>query len=201
MYNSFIWDFDGTIFDSYPHITSAMAKMASNNGIEGTLSEMRAALEVSFATAYNVFHLTREQIDEFRAYEKDVNFKPEVTPFEKTEMVLKAVLEKGGKNYIYTHRGQASTIYYLEKYDLSKYFSALITADDGFPLKPNPDALLHLSEKFCIDKQKALMIGDREIDVLSGVNAGMDGCLITNKTNESCAKYIVSDISEILKLI
>jgi FMN phosphatase YigB (HAD superfamily) len=45
------------------------------------------------------------------------------------------------------------------------------------------------------------MIGDREIDVAAGVNAGMTGCLITRKTKTSCAKYIVEDIGDILSLI
>lgn len=201
MYNSFIWDFDGTIVDSYPHITSAMVKMAERHGIKGTPREMREALEVSFATAYDAFHLTKEQIDEFRSYEKDVSLEPQVTPFQKTEHVLKAVLEKGGKNYIYTHRALESTVYYLEKYDLMKYFSDLITADDGFPWKPDPTALNYLSEKYGIDKQSAIMIGDREIDVLSGVNSGITGCLITTKTNKSCAKYIVGDIGDVLELL
>jgi HAD superfamily hydrolase (TIGR01549 family) len=201
MYNTFIWDFDGTIFDSYPHITASMYKMAQIHGIKGTKEEMRASLEVNFATAYRDFNLTQEQITEFRGYESDYELEPKVVPFKNTEMVLKSVVEQGKKNYIYTHRAKESTFYYLEKFDLMKYFDDFITADDKFPLKPNPDALRYLSEKHNISLDKALMIGDREIDVLAGVNAGMTGCLITTKTNISSAKYIVSNIGDILKLV
>ncbi len=201
MYNTFIWDFDGTIFDSYPHITASMVKMAKIHGIKGTAKEMRDALEIDYKTAYEVFNLTQEQIIEFRGYERDYELQPKVVPFERTEEVLKAVVESGKKNYIYTHRAKESTFYYLEKFEFMKYFSGFITADDKFPLKPNPDALLHLSEKYNLDVKKSLMIGDREIDVLAGVNAGMTGCLITTKTNISSAEYIVSDIGDVLKLV
>ncbi len=201
MYNTFIWDFDGTIFDSYPHIAASMYKMAKIHGIKGTLQEMRDALEIDYSTAYKVFSLTDEQIKEFRGYELEYDFEPKAVPFDKTEEVLKTVVDYGYKNYIYTHRAKESTFYYLEKYDLMKYFSGFITADDKFPLKPAPTALLALSEKFNIDKSKAIMVGDREIDVKAGVNAGMEGCLISKKVKESCAKYIFTDIEEILSII
>ncbi len=201
MYNTFIWDFDGTIYDSYPHITASMYKMAQIHGIKGTKEEMRASLEVDFSTAYRDFNLTLEQIAEFRGYERDYELEPKVVPFQNTESVLKKVFEYGKKNYIYTHRAKESTFYYLEKFDLMKYFEDFITSDDKFPLKPNPDALKFLSRKHNISLDKALMIGDREIDVLAGVNAGMTGCLITTKTNVSSAKYIVADIGEIMNFI
>jgi HAD superfamily hydrolase (TIGR01549 family) len=201
MFDNYIWDFDGTLYDSYPHIATAMLKMAKKHGIKGTYKEMKDALEIDYATACRVFKLTPEQIEEFRGYDHDYSLEPLVAPFEKTESVLKAVIESGKKNYIYTHRAKESTFYYLEKYGLQKYFSGIITRDDGFPPKPAPDALLSLAEKFNLDKSKSLMIGDREIDVAAGVNAGMTGCLITVKTNVSVAKYIFPDIGDILTLI
>ena len=45
------------------------------------------------------------------------------------------------------------------------------------------------------------MIGDREIDVLSGKNAGTYGCLFTKKENvDTAADFVVRDISEILDI-
>ena len=201
MFNTFIWDFDGTLFNSYPHITAAMLKMASKYGIKTTAKEVRDALEVNFSNAYKVLNLTPEQIKEFREYEKDDKLEPRIVPFKMTNTVLKSVFDSGKKNYIYTHRAKESTLYYLQKFDLIKYFSDFITSDDEFPPKPNPEALLYLSEKCNIDTKKALMIGDREIDVEAGVNASMTGCLVSTKTGVSCAKYVVPDIGCVLKLI
>ena len=45
------------------------------------------------------------------------------------------------------------------------------------------------------------MVGDREIDVLSGINAGVFGCLFTKKENPiTAANFVISDISQILKI-
>ena len=100
MFDTYIWDFDGTIFDSYPHITASMVKMAKRNGIEGTPKEMRDALEIDYSTAYKVFNLTHEQIVEFRGYERDYELEPKVIPFKATEQVLKAVVDAGKKDEI-----------------------------------------------------------------------------------------------------
>ena len=45
------------------------------------------------------------------------------------------------------------------------------------------------------------MIGDREIDVLSGINAGTFGCLFSKKENpETNADFVISDISQVLDI-
>ena len=42
---NYIWDFDGMLFDSYPHITSAFLKALAENGKEGDYDEAKALLD------------------------------------------------------------------------------------------------------------------------------------------------------------
>ena len=65
----------------------------------------------------------------------------------------------------------------LEHYGLKPYFSDFITKDDHFPRKPAPDALLHMISKHGLEPDRAVMVGDRVLDVQAGLNAGMQGAL------------------------
>ena len=47
MYKNIIWDFDGTLFDSYPSITEAFLSALLDHGRTGGLLEIRAFAKVS----------------------------------------------------------------------------------------------------------------------------------------------------------
>ena len=57
-----------------------------------------------------------------------------------------------------------------------------MTGEDGFPLKPAPDALNALIKRNGLKKDACLMLGDRDIDIGAGVNAGI-GTLLYDDEN------------------
>ncbi len=199
MIKNYIWDFDGMLFDSYPHITTAFIKTMADDGVEVDYSEAKKLLEITFATAYERYNVTDEQKIRFKEYEHDFDLEPIAVPFENTVETIKRVCEKGGKNYLYTHRGE-SAFYYLKKYGIYDYFEYFVTNTAGFPSKPSPDAVEHIVNKFSLDKSETVMIGDREIDVLSGKNAGTLGCLFTLTPKETKADFVIDDIIKVLDL-
>lgn len=199
MFKNYIWDFDGMLFDSYPHITTAFEKMMSDYGIAIDYAETKRLLEISFADAYNYYGTTDEQKERFREYEHDFELEPIAFPFANTIETLKKVCENGGKNYLYTHRG-VSVFYYLKKYGVYDLFEDFVTSEDGFPSKPAPNAVLHIVNKHNLDKNETVMVGDREIDVMSGKNAGTKGCLFSLTEKETQADFVVDDIIKTLDL-
>ena len=48
-----------------------------------------------------------------------------------------------------------------------------MTSLDGFPAKPAPDALNFLIQKHGLDRAQCVMLGDRDIDLDAGKNAGI----------------------------
>ncbi|MBQ8227906.1 MAG: HAD-IA family hydrolase [Clostridia bacterium] len=199
MFKNYIWDFDGMLFDSYPHITTAFEKMMNDYGINIDYVETKRMLEISFATAYDYYGTTDEQKERFREYEHDFDLEPIAVPFANTIETLKKVHENGGKNFLYTHRG-ASAFYYLKKYGVYDLFEDFVTSENGFPMKPCPDAVNHIVAKHNLNKNETVMIGDREIDVMSGKNAGTKGCLFTIEEKETQADFVVDDIIKTLDL-
>ncbi len=199
MIKNYIWDFDGMLFDSYPHITSAFIQMMHDYGLDADYDEAKALFEITFGEAYDFYKTTEEQKAAFREYEHDYDFKPLAVPFKNTVYTLKKIVENGGRNYLYTHRGE-SVYYYLKKYGVYELFSDYVTSENGFPAKPAPDAVEYIVSKNGLVKSETVMIGDREIDVMSGKNAGVYGCLYSKTHKETAADYFVNDIIEVLSI-
>ena len=199
MLKNYIWDFDGMLFDSYPHITRAFMQMMEDYGQHADYDEAKALFEVNFSVAFEHYGTTEEQKALFRKYEHDYLFEPFAVPFENTVYTLKKIVENGGRNYLYTHRGE-SVYYYLKKYGIYELFSDYVTSENGFPAKPAPDAVEYIVKNNSLIKSETVMIGDREIDVMSGKNAGVFGCLYSKNSKETSADFTVKDIIEVLSI-
>jgi HAD superfamily hydrolase (TIGR01509 family) len=175
----FIWDFDGTLFDTYPIIIEQIQTALGDFGhtidplelMEQLLHTVGVALEYCAAK----FSIDYTQLsDAYTALHSQTALLPVALPMASVEKVLAAVLARGGKNFIFTHRNLASTNAYLEKYGLSRYFSDIVAPDTpGFTWKPAPDSISYLLSKHGLDPKEVAMVGDREIDLGSGRAAGV----------------------------
>ena len=175
---NFIWDFDGTLFDTYTHTVTILHQLMQEVGKPCDYDILFSKSRRSLKEAMEYCGATDEEWAEFYKREGVIETEPVAFAYEGAEEMLKAVIDNGCKNYIYTHR-DAVTFKYLEKQDWLKYFVDFVTAEHQFPYKPAPDAILYLTKKHDMKLSETIMIGDREIDVLSGKNAGIQACLFT----------------------
>ena len=143
----FIWDFDGMLFNTYPHTVAAFCACCRRNGIPVDEKEAYDLFKVTMRHAFAHYGFTEALVKDFYEIENDLGFLPKGEPFPHIPALLRTVTERGGKNYLYTHR-DAVALQYLDLYGLTPLFSGFVTGDDGFPLKPAPDALLALTERF-----------------------------------------------------
>ena len=78
---------------------------------------------------------------------------------------------------------------------------------DGIPNKPEPDPLLFICNQLNVDPQDSLMVGDSEMDIRCGKNAGTLTCGVTfgYRSNEQIRieepDFIVDDLAEIKVII
>lgn len=197
-YRHYIWDFDGTLFDSYPHICYTFCSMMAADGHPVDAAEADRMLRISFYHARQHYQLTDAFYEAFHARQRE-DFDPPILPYTEIEAVLQALIASGADHYIYTHRDTKSLCYYLEKHGFTKYFAGMITSDDKFPSKPAPDALLALMERYGLERADCVMVGDREIDIGSGKAAGMAGCLFDERklSPKTEADHVVTALSQI----
>ena len=199
LYSAYIWDFDGTLFDSYPHVIAAFEKVLDRHGIPYDHETVTEKLYIHFNVAAKAYNLTKEQFQEFVTLAFQIGYRPFVTAYPGAAAVLRAITENGGKNYLYTHRHQSAGAY-LRLFGLDKYFSGIVDSTMHFPDKPAPDAIEFILTRYGLDKDKTVMVGDREIDVLAGKNAGCRGCLlVTHPLDETAtvAAHTVHSLPEL----
>ncbi|MDX1357988.1 MAG: HAD-IA family hydrolase [Clostridia bacterium] len=179
MIKDVIWDFDGTLFNTYPAIAGVFLESLGSFGVSEDRRNVLKMLHQSLSDTYDYFSskhsLPREDLrSEFVKNEESMDVSA-VSPFEGAADLLETVLNKGGVNLVYTNRGP-STYSFLEHAGYMKYFSEIITREDGFGRKPKPDCINYFLSKYSLNKSSTLMVGDRIIDVLAAQNAGIKSC-------------------------
>lgn len=174
------WDFDGTLYDSYPNVTHAFLCTLDELGYPELVTprEALSLLKVSVFSA--VQHCAgMAGLDVSRALEVFSRYHAQESsfaPYTGLSKCLRALRTAGVHHYLYTHRDRRA-VEQLEQDGLWSLFSDGVTSEDGFPHKPAPDALRCLLARNAIDPATAAMVGDRDIDIEAGHNAGMRGVL------------------------
>jgi len=181
MLRAVIWDFDGTICDTYPAIAgavnAALASFAVTTSLAYVVALASTSLDYCIRTLATEFDIPYAQLDSaFRETYQHIHLRDQ-PPFPGLPEFCKQLAIVGVRQFIVTHRRRESLLRLLSAYNLDSYFTHIIAADDGFPRKPAPDAILHLLTTYAIDPSDALVIGDRDFDILAGQAAGISTCL------------------------
>lgn len=164
-----LWDFDGTLFDTYPAYTEVLYKILGEKIEKDSIYK---ELKVSFSHAIQFFGLTEQQIKEIKDMNKEIDVSA-VKPFPGVEEILK----KADTNVIMTHKSYAGVTHFLRHYGWEKYFAEIVTLENGFPRKPAVDSYHYLHTKYSID----LAIGDRELDLIPANKLGIQTCMFQNQ--------------------
>lgn len=181
-----LWDFDGTLFDTYPAYTKAFSKVL---GDKVDQEEIYKNLKVSYSHAIQFYNISDKQEEEIKRVKK--NLSPgNMKPFDMVEEVLKYA----DKNVIMTHKHRKGVLEILDYYGWNHYFVNMVTIDDGFPRKPDSMAYRHLHEKYNID----LVIGDRELDLIPAKELGISTCIFQG--NSDVADYQIEHYSDFFSL-
>lgn len=175
----FIWDFDGTLFDTYPVIIRDLRLALGEFGRDCNPVEAMKLMLDSIRAALNhyaqVFGIPREALnDVYMRYHSASGESLDSLPIAGARDVLERIRATGRHSYIFTHRERTVTARFLEKYGLEGYFRDIIGPDSPhFAVKPAPDAVVYLMEKYGMSPAETVMVGDRECDLGSGRNAGI----------------------------
>lgn len=184
-FKHFIWDFDGCLCNSYPHTAQvfydAMTRPEIDHGGRTTppvWDELFLRLQVTWVYAREQYQMTEAENRYVQEHESDFTYEPAPVMFDGIAEVLAEIKAAGGQNFLYTLR-ESTAIRKLEAEGLDPLFTDFVVRENGFPGKPAPDAILYLMEKYNLDPAETVMIGDRDLDGRSGLNAGASGCLLT----------------------
>ena len=197
MIKNIIWDFDGTLFDTYPAIARAFQIVLEAHGKQASVEENEALSRVSMTycleTLAERHSLQPDEIEQGFSDAYDKIRAVSSPPFEHVKTICEYIVSNQGKNVIITHRGKVGTEEILAQHDMTEYFSGWYTHQDGFPKKPDPTVFLHAIETFDLVPDETLNVGDRELDILAGQGAGLFSCMFRGEPGASQPEMRIDD--------
>ena len=203
-YDNIIWDFDGTLFDTYPAMCRDLQAVMEGFGVHASLEDLlprfTTSRETVLAWCGQQAGMTAQEVDQiYRAWVTE-HGQPEAYPFPHVRSILERFQAAGGRNFVFTHRS-GSVHDYLAGADLTKYFTDVVSAGTTYARKPAPAGNLHIIETHGLDKARTLAVGDRELDVLAAKNAGIHACLFSPEHRETAADHRIRDFTELDALL
>ena len=75
MYRHVIWDFDGTLFDTYPVMATFLQKMLRGQGQNVAIESILEAMKISAKTAYEKYGLDADAISRFKVQKAQAELK------------------------------------------------------------------------------------------------------------------------------
>lgn len=205
MIKNVIWDFDGTLFDTYPAIVHAFIRVLRENfGLDYSPDAIREFLQIG--TKHCTLHLGRtHSLDPdvvlarvWEYYHSQTSI-PEA-PYESAKRVCEEIAKRG-VNALVTHRDRASTLRMLTQFDMQQLFTIIVTADDGFPFKPASDSFDHVIQVTSMMKHETLGVGDRNLDVEAALASGIHSAFFSPDGRcHAAAEFNIRTLADILVL-
>ena len=203
-----IWDMDGTLVDSYPAIVPAARETLAAFGV--TLGQEEIHREVIQSSVGALLErIARERGLDPAPLKADFGRRNDsriqaIRPMPHARECLEALQRAGHRSFVYTHRG-ASCPAILRQNNLDGFFTEIVTALDGFPRKPAPDAILYLLEKYRLDPARCFYVGDRSLDIEAAERAGIGSILLLDPQSPGRPTgretHVVRDLGEIPGLL
>ena len=199
------FDLDGTLIDSRLDLAGAVNYTRSSMGLEpldaerivhfiggGAASLVRRAIadaEIDFD----------EALHRMRAFYYD-HITDTTTLYNGVPAGLKQLADAGTKVALVTNKPAGESEKILRQLGIFEFFSDLIGGDSDFPLKPEPDGLLSLKNKYGFDDDDCWMIGDHHTDLEAGRRAGFRRIFVTygfGETGSETPDYTADSFSDV----
>ena len=95
-------------------------------------------------------------------------------PYDGIPELLKALKASGIQIAVLSNKPHPQTVNVINNLFGSGVFDYVLGQKPEFPVKPNPEALIHLIESAGVSLEDAVNIGDSNVDIILGRNAGID---------------------------
>ena len=206
-----MFDLDGTLVDSRQDITNAVNFALNEMGFR-----KKSMVEVTSYIGNGVKDLIKKVLGE----RNDAFFEKILTMFSDyyrkhssdNSVLYPGVIEileffKNKRKIIITNRNYEFAVITLKLKGIYDYFEHIVGGDDIGCMKPSSCPLDKSIYDLKVDKNKAIMVGDMNIDILAGKKAGVITCGVTygiGKKDDilsSSPDYVIDDILDLKKII
>lgn len=205
------FDLDGTLVRSAKTIYKTTTKTLDELGIHYSLpeEEFNQMIGQHFKDIFKSFNIAVPDFEHFISVYKSnyFDFMDYSELYDGTRETLEKLKSLEMKITLLTTKAQDQAEKIISHFKLENYFDVLMGRRDGIPHKPSPEPLMMICSELNISTAETLMVGDTELDILCGKNAGTKTCATTygyrssDLLNSHKPDYIINSISEIVSTI
>ncbi len=208
-----IFDFDGTLGDTRRNIVTTMQMTIAELGLpdrtdDECASKIGLPLEGCFEALFP--DVAKETIqlcaDTYRRIFQAnlLTMKPQAFP--KVKETLAMLKEQGFTLTIASSRWHKSLSELTHDLGIATFLSCLVGADDVEKAKPSPEPVLKTLVVTGFDASQTLVVGDMNVDVLMGSNAGAKTCGVIygngtrKELEEAGADFVIDSIDKLIEI-
>lgn len=203
-YDAWLFDMDGTVLDTLEDLKNSVNYMLKSKGMaERNSEEIRRFLGYGFVNLLKSsleYEISEEEFEECKKTYQEyyaVHCTDETKPYDGIIDVLTKLKENGVKIALVSNKHESAVMSLNERY-FGGMFDEVSGDREGVNRKPAPDSVYIVLEKLGISKEKALFIGDSEVDSKTAQNAGVDFVGVTwgFRDKEQLIKSGASDFAD-----
>ncbi len=209
--NHVCFDLDGTIIDSYNTIYKTTVKTLSILNIHDPLPENDFYKRIGhhFIDIFHEMNIPVTDFEEFIGIYKDhyFDFIDESKIFDGVIEIFEYLKRNNILVSLLTTKMQSQADNIIDHFNLRKYFSFVMGRRDGIANKPSGEPLQFICNGLNAKAGNTLMVGDTELDIRCGKNAGAKTCaaLYGYRTKDAMEQenpdYSISTITELKNII
>ena len=212
-YDTYLFDFDGTLVDSMPLFGSVMLRILDENNVKYESDVIKTITPLGYVgtARYFVEHFNLPQTVEellatmnkyaYEGYAHSVQAKSNVIE------TLVGLKQEGAKLYVLTASPHSVLDVCLERIGLFELFSGVWSCDDFGTTKANPQIYQMAAEKIGKEVNEILFLDDNFNAVETAASAGMRVCGVYDESSDMyidelkrISDHYIYDFAELLSL-
>ena len=216
MIKACIFDLDGTLTDTLDSLVFSVGETLKEMGLSEITREecqafigngARRLLEDSLDAAGDAGHTRIEEAVSIYKRIFDINCTYKVVPYEGIIAVLKEMKEKNIKTAVLSNKPHKQTVKVVEEILGKERIDWAQGQQDNVARKPDPEAVYTILDRFGASKEECLYVGDSEVDIQTGTNAGLTTIGVTwgfrtrDELIEAGAKNLIDKAEGLLKFL
>ena len=205
------FDLDGTLVKSHKTIYKTTLKALNDLKIPSANLDEDLFYERIGHHFEDIFSDLKIPVNDFETFinvykNQYFDFIDESKLYEGIEETFKNLKSRNILTSLLTTKGQEQAEKIINHFNLDKYFNLVTGRRNGIAHKPSAEPLLLICRELNIPPEKTLMVGDTELDILCGKNAGSKTCAVTYgyRTKKALEKQepdlIIDSITDLITL-
>ncbi len=206
-YRDIAWDFDGTLYNSYPHIIRCLRLAMEQFGYTDSEENIAKWAHITVGHAFEHYApfcgCRRENLAHW--YRKFIaETSPLCTPYPGIPELLREIVAAGGRNHLCSNRDAQKCKDYFARDGILDCFTVFSGMKSGIRSKPAPDLVNGVLNEGKIAPKDLLMVGDRNLDIEAAHAAGAKGCFFDldgYSTPTSNPEHTALTVAELRKIL